>query len=627
MCGICGIYSLTGKQRPDRRALEAMTAKLAHRGPDDEGFYVDERAGLGMRRLAVIDLVTGRQPIETADGRYVIVYNGEVYNFRELRQELEGRGRVFRTNTDTEVVLELFAELGPPSLERLNGMFALAIYDTREGSLFLARDRMGIKPLYYGVFGDALIFASEPKSALEHPAMTAAINRQALAEVLANDYICAPRSIFEGLLKLEGGHTLTARGGDVAVRRYWAPAPAREPVGSLADATERLEALLADSVQRRLVADVPVGVFLSGGIDSSTIAATAARLHGHDVKTYSIGFQDKSFDETRWAALAARHIGTDHRHRTFSARDLVAAVDDLAGILDEPFGDASIVPTWMLSKFAREEVTVALAGDGGDELFAGYPTYQAHAIAPIYERVPQALRSHIVGPIVNALPVSKGNFSLDFKAKRFHAGAGWTPVERHMRWMGSFLPEELSALFVDGYLEPQALACVYDAARQAAGDTSRPLEAIQRVDLRTYLQEDILVKTDRASMATSLEVRVPLLDHRIVEFALALPMRWKLRGLTTKWILKKLAERFLPSTIVHRRKKGFGVPVARWLDTDLRQWAWDLLNADRIRRQGIFRPDTVNRLLEDHHAGRRDNRKPLWTLLTFQLWFDRFMER
>jgi len=603
-----------------------MTATLAHRGPDDDGFFLDQRVGLGMRRLAVIDLVTGRQPITTADRRYVIVYNGEVYNFHELRKELEGRGRVFRTNTDTEVVLQLFAEFGPASLERLNGMFALAIYDTRKKSLFLARDRMGIKPLYYGVFGDLLVFASEPKSALAHPAPTAAIDRQALAEVLANDYISAPRSIFKGLSKLDGGQTLAAHDGEVTVSRYWTPAPAREPVGSLADATERLDELLADSVERRLVADVPVGVFLSGGIDSSTIAATAARLHGHDVKTYSIGFEDKSFDETRWSALAARHIGTDHHHRTFSARDLLTAVDDLVGILDEPFGDASIVPTWMLSKFAREEVTVALAGDGGDELFAGYPTYQAHAIAPIYERIPQAVRTHVVGPLVHALPVSKGNFSLDFMAKRFHAGAGRTPLERHMRWMGSFTPEDLSALFVDDYLDPHALDHVYDAARQAAGNASHPLDAIQRADLRTYLQESILVKTDRASMATSLEVRVPLLDHRIVEFALALPMRWKLRGLTTKWILKKLAGRFLPHAIVHRKKKGFGIPVARWLDTDLRQWAWDLLAADRIRRQGIFRPDAVNRLLEDHHAGRRDNRKPLWTLLTFQMWYDRFME-
>lgn len=627
MCGICGIYSLTGKERPDRKALEAMTSTLAHRGPDDEGFFIDERAGLGMRRLAVIDLVTGEQPIETADGRYVIVYNGEVYNFRELRREMESRGRVFRTNTDTEVVLELFAQLGPASLERLNGMFALAIYDRREGSLFLARDRMGIKPLYYGVFGDLLIFASEPKGALAHPAMTAAIDREALAEVLANDYVSAPRSIFEGLSKLGGGHTLTARDGDIMVGRYWTLGPSREPVGSLVDATERLEALLADSVERRLVADVPVGVFLSGGVDSSTIAATAARLHGGGVKTYSIGFEDKSFDEARWSALAARHIGTDHHHRTFSARDLVAAVDDLAGILDEPFGDASIVPTWMLSRFAREEVTVALAGDGGDELFAGYPTYQAHALAPMYERIPRVVRSHVVGPIVNALPVSKGNISFDFQAKRFHAGADRAPVERHMRWMGSFAPEELSGLFVDDYVRPRTLTRLYDAAHRAAGDTSTPLEAIQRVDLRTYLQEDILVKTDRASMAASLEVRVPMLDHRIVEFALALPMRWKLRGLTTKWILKKRAARFLPGGIVHRKKKGFGIPVARWLDSDLRQWAWDLLGADRIRRQGIFRPEAVNRLLEDHHSNRRDNRKPLWTLLTFQTWYDRFMER
>ena len=642
MCGICGIFSLSARDDIDPRVLDDMNRRLAHRGPDDSGTFTAPGVGLGIRRLEVIDLVSGHQPIQNEDGRLTIVYNGEVYNFADLRAPLEARGHVFKTRTDTEVVLHLYEDEGPAALEKLNGMFALAIYDRRDHSLFLARDRMGIKPLYYAHLGDTLLFASEPKSALAHPALTRDIDPHALAEYLANEFVAAPRTIYKHLRKLPpGSHLLIKKGtGVFSVHPYWTPHPAdllakkgsgyfstRFPL-SAHDAADRLEELCLDSVKRRLVADVPVGVFLSGGIDSSTIAALAARVHSDRVKTFSVGFDDPSFDETPFALAVARHLGTDHHHRTFTAQDLLTGLDNLLDVFDEPFGDASIIPTSLLSVFARAHVTVALAGDGGDELFAGYPTYLAHKMARVYLRVPRLLRSSLVAPVVRRLPVSKRNFSFDFKAKRFLRGIDLPLPRRHMTWMGSFTPADLRALLLPDRLPEGDLDAVYRPAENAAAlaHTADPLLAVQHIDLANYLREDILVKTDRSSMATSLEVRVPFLDHRIVEFALALPSRWKLHGLTTKWLLKKIALKYLPPRIVHRPKKGFGIPVARWLDGELRDWAHDLLAPDRLRRQNIFQPAAVQTLLDDHHAGRADNRKPLWTLLAFQIWHTRYME-
>ncbi|MFH0962846.1 MAG: asparagine synthase (glutamine-hydrolyzing) [Planctomycetota bacterium] len=630
MCGICGIYSLSGRSEIEARVLEEMTAKLTHRGPDDAGMMLAPGAGLGIRRLKVIDLETGHQPIENETGTLATVYNGEVYNYRELRVELEARGHRFRTRTDTEVILHLYEERGPDALDSLNGMFAIAIYDRERRALFLARDRMGIKPLYYGVFGDLLLFGSEPKSILCHPrARGVEIRPEALAEYLANEFIAAPRTIFRDLSKLEAGHYLIAQDGRIETRRYWErrgaqDTEARSPV----EAERRLEELLLDSVRRRLIADVPVGVFLSGGIDSSTIAALACRVHNGPVRTFSVGFEDPSFDESPYAKLAADSLGTDHYHTVMTARHLQDALHDVVGLLDEPLGDASIIPTYLLSKFTREHVTVALAGDGGDELFAGYPTYIAHRIAKGYRALPELIRTRVFARAVRALPVSKRNFSLDFMAKRFLAGVELPPVERHMTWMGSFTPGEIRALLRPDFAGDCAVAGVYQAAEEEArlASTGTPLEMAQRIDLRMYLEEDILVKTDRASMANSLEVRVPYLDHRIVEFALGLPMRWKLHGVTTKWILKRIAQRYLPARIVHRPKKGFGIPVARWLDGDLKSWAAELLSETRLARQGIFDPAAVTKLLADHHANRRDNRKGLWTILIFQLWYSRFME-
>ena len=627
MCGITGIADLNGPVSP--QVLKRMADTLRLRGPDDESYYIPEpksggtAVGFGFRRLAIIDLSGGRQPMSNEDGSLWIVCNGEIYNHIELRVELEARGHIFRTHSDIEVLLHLYEELGPGCVTRANGMFALAIWDSKNQTLFLARDRMGKKPLYYRATSRQLIFGSEVKALLAHPDCPRELDARNLSKYLAYEYVPAPHCIFKGIHKLPGGHWLTWQRGQTRVERYW-------DVQFFHNTAERSESEIAEellqrlkqAVRLRLISDVPLGVFLSGGIDSSSVVAMMAELMPPaQIKTFAIGFEDKSFDESEHARRVARFFGTDHREQILQSKTLLDILPEVSGFLDEPLADASIIPTYLLSKFTRQHVTVALGGDGGDELFAGYPTFQAHRLAQFY-KVPKALHERMILPLAEWLPVSNNNISFDFKVKRFLRGIGTRAAIRDQMWMGSFKPAEQRSLLQGHTNEIDDYDDILQAEKNCPSGTDS--ERMIYLYCKLYLQDDILAKVDRASMACSLEARAPFLDYTFVEFAGSIPFRLKLKGLTTKYILKKAMREKLPQEILGRRKKGFGIPVGKWFRHDLRSLLLDTLSESRLRRQGIFNPAEVGRLVDEHLRGAKDNRKQLWTLFIFQLWHENY---
>lgn len=606
-----------------------MCGRMAHRGPDSEGLMVATGAALGMRRLAIIDLVTGEQPATSEDGSISVILNGEIYNYRELRARLEKRGHRFRGASDTEVLPHLYEEYGTEMVQHLNGMFAFALWDARRKRLFIARDRFGEKPLYWGVFDGTLLFASEPKVLLAHPAVRSRLNVDALRHYLAFDYVPAPLSIYQGIKKLTAAHTLTVEGGRVDVRPYWRLSyKTLRPVPREEEAAEHLRELLADSVRMRLISDVPLGVLLSGGVDSSTIAALAVRASSEAVKTFSISFAEASFDESAYARAVAKYLGTDHHEERLSANLAANLVGEIGSWMDEPLSDPSLVPTYLLSRFTRKHVTVALGGDGGDELFAGYPMYLGHRLAPLYACLPDFVRRALIEPVVRRLPVSTKNLSFDYKARRFIAASRYDEAARHHIWFGSFTPEEQSALLTPEMRRTGDGDVYRDARRllEEECDADNTVERMQSLDLRLYLAEDILTKVDRASMAVSLEVRAPFLDPRVAEYAASLPADYKLRGRTSKYILKQASASLLPPFVARRGKKGFGVPVAEWLKGKLRPLARDLLSPARIRNHGLFNADYVTRLQDEHERGLANHHKLLWTLLMFELWHESFIE-
>ncbi|HKY30838.1 MAG TPA: asparagine synthase (glutamine-hydrolyzing) [Pyrinomonadaceae bacterium] len=631
MCGITGWANLNARTPPPDGAeelLRSMCERLTHRGPDSEGLLVSTGVGLGMRRLAIIDLVTGEQPIFNENGSVAVVLNGEIYNYRELRATLEKKGHTFRSASDTEILPHLYEEHGIEMVQHLNGMFAFALWDSDQRKLFIARDRFGEKPLYWGVFDNILLFASEPKALLAHPAVRPSLNVQALRQYLSFDYVPAPLSIYEGIHKLPAAHTLTLENGKVKTDCYWRLSyKPKEPVPTEAEAAERVRELLADSVRMRLVSDVPLGVLLSGGVDSSSVAALAVRASSEAVKTFSISFSEASFDESSYARGVAKFLGTDHHEERLSANLAANLVGEIGSWMDEPFSDPSLVPTYLLSRFTRKHVTVALGGDGGDELFAGYEMYWGHKLAQIYARVPRALKAMVIEPSVRLLPVKTKNLSFDYKALRFITGTKYEPVARHHVWFGSFTPEEQRELLTNEVLQ-NSDGDIYAAARNMMDecDADDIVERMQNLDTRLYLAEDILTKVDRASMAVSLEVRAPFLDHRLAEYAASLPVDYKLRGRRTKYILKRAVSDLVPRFVPRRGKKGFGVPVAEWLKVKLRPLARDLLSPARVKRAGFFNPDYITRLQDEHERGVANHRKTLWTLLMFELWHESFIE-
>ena len=623
MCGICGIIYDDSSRTVDRPVLETMNRTMIHRGPDDEGYYIGRGAGLAMRRLSIIDVRGGHQPMTSEDGNVVAVCNGEIYNFQGIRSRLEAKGHRFITRSDAEVLPHLYEDRGSSFVSEINGMFGLAVWDERERRLIVARDRMGQKPMYWTRTDDALVFASELKAILAYPTIERNIDRKSLAKYLAYEYVPAPHTIFEGIYKLEAGFQLVAGNGAPKVKEYW-----DVPMGSDAcdlsekQAERRLLELLELSVKRRLISDVPLGVFLSGGIDSSTMVAMMSRLMPANlIKTFSIGFAEKSFDESSHARRVANFFGTDHHEQLCTPDDLLNLMPEVTSFLDEPFADPSIIPTYALSKFTREHVTVAIGGDGGDELFAGYPTFQAEKYARIYRGIPGWIRRNMIDPAIKGMSVSDDNISFDFKLKQFIKGAGVSNISRHFIWIGSFSPDELRPLLsydiLGGVLDDVAR---YESRVMGASDGNRLLYAYKRL----YLAEDILTKVDRASMGVSLEARAPFLDHEFVEFVASLPYSMKLKGLTMKHLLKNSVGPLLPRGIAGRGKKGFGIPVAKWLKGPLKIMARDLFDVDRIKREGFFWPGEVTKLMRDHESGKVDNHKKLWTLMMFEKWYERW---
>ncbi len=628
MCGIAGWINLENKpsQNNSEAVLHAMCERMKHRGPDSEGLWLDEQTALGMRRLSIIDLHTGEQPVYSEDKQIVVVMNGELYNFKEVRKDLEKRGHKFETQTDTEILPHLYEEHGEAMLDEINGMFAFALWDKRKKKLLIARDRFGEKPLYYGVFDGKLIFASELKVLLANPAVKTKINTNALRQYLSFDYVPAPHSIYENIFKLPAAHFLSVENGEVKTRRYWNLTFHKNGnTPTFEKATDQLRELLADAVKMRLVSDVSLGILLSGGVDSSAVAAFAAQNASEKVKTFSIGFEEDSFDESKYARRVAKHLDTEHYEEKLSVEKAADLISEIGTWLDEPLSDGSLIPTFMLSRFVRKHVTVALGGDGGDEIFAGYPMYYAHKVADMYEKVPQFLRSGLIEPIVKSLPVSNKNLSFDYKAKRFVAASKYDTVTRHHSWFGSFSIDQQKQLLTQEILE-KTCGDIYKGAKDLLKicDAKNEIEQMQFLDMNFYMAEDILTKVDRASMAVSLEVRAPFLDPRIAQFAAQIPLAYKLKGNKGKYILKKAVEPLLPKSILHRSKKGFGIPIAEWLKGRLNPLMHEMLAPKRLKHQGLFNENFVQKLIKEHETNIASHHKQLWTLLVFQLWYDNF---
>ncbi len=627
MCGICGVAG--GEPSESQELVGRMCDAMVHRGPDDEGGIQLDGVTLGSRRLSIIDIAGGHQPIHNEDSTVWVIQNGEIYNHLELRKLLVSAGHKFTTQSDTEVLAHGYEEWGESMVERLNGMFAFAVLDRRRRRVLLARDRMGIKPLHYAVDGKRLVFASELKCLLCDPVLRRDIDPVALDEYLALEFVPSPRSIVRGISKLPPAHTLEwwLGSGIHRLHRYWSPTLEEENGSrgrSLDEECDELRTVLRESVRKELISDVPLGVFLSGGIDSSAVTAMMSQL-GTEVKSFSVGFAERSFDESRYARQVAQHLGTDHHELTLEPSMLLNLIPKLPTLLDEPLGDASIIPTYLLSAFTRRHVKVALGGDGGDELFAGYPTVQAHRLAGYYNRAPRLLRKGLIEPVVGRLPVSRANLSFDFRAKRFVSGAAHPVHERHRRWMGSFTAEERTALLSSDVRDRLAAGGHVKLSELDGAELRDPINQVLLMDMRLYLENDILVKLDRASMMASLEGRVPLLNNDFVEYATRLPLTMKLRGLRSKFLLKRALRGLLPDSILNRPKKGFGIPVADWFRGPLKEQMLSVLSPERIARKGFFDGAAVAALVGDHLAGRRDNRKQLWTLFVFELWHDGYV--
>jgi asparagine synthase (glutamine-hydrolysing) len=636
MCGFAGLIdpTLLGGGSIDRDALARMAAAVAPRGPDGQGFFHAPGVGFGHRRLKVIDLSdAAAQPMvhagASAADSVVVVHNGEIYNFADLRAELQGEGHRFISRTDTEILLAGYRQWGDGLLDRITGMFAFALWDGPRRRLLCARDRMGKKPLYFAQLPRAgapplFAFASELKALVQAPGFSRALDPAGLSRYLVHEYVPPPHTIFAAARKLDAGESLVLElGADLraapTVHRYWRlPLPAQPARVAAPQAAADLWTLLLRAVERRLVGDVPLGIFLSGGIDSAAVAAAATQLAG-PVATFSIGFSEPSFDESPHARAVARHLGSHHHEERLEASRLLDLLPDVARLLDEPLADASIVPTLLLCRFARQHVTVALGGDGGDELFAGYPTFAAERLAGwLLDRAPAV--TTLLDRAAAALPAREDYFSLDFKLRQLARGGRQAGPVRHQRWLGAFVPEELPALLAPDFpLDPHTFDPLAEV-RALAAQTTDPSARLLDFYTRFYLANDVNVKVDRAAGASGLEVRAPLLDHDLVHFACLLPPHLRDRVAQPKFLLKRALRGRLPDAIIDRKKQGFAIPVARWLKSELRPLLLDELGEDKLRREGLFAPAAVAALVNDHLSGRHDRRKQLWTLLSFQRW-------
>jgi asparagine synthase (glutamine-hydrolysing) len=629
MCGICGKIYFDSSRQVDERLIRQMTDVLRHRGPDDGGVFVSGSIGLGHRRLSIIDLsIAGRQPMANEDGSLQIVLNGEIYNYQELRPGLEARGHVFKSQTDTEVILHLYEELGPACVQQLRGMFAFAVWDGRRQELFLARDRAGKKPLSYAIVDGSLVFASELKSLLKDPALQSEVDPVALHHYLTYQYVPGPQTIFKGVQKLPPAHTLLLRNGDIKIERYWRLSYTDKlQLPKLEDYCDQLRHVFTEAVRIRLRSDVPLGAFLSGGVDSSATVAVMAQLLDRPVKTFSIGFDDKDFDELKYAAMVARQYGTEHTE--FVVRpEAVNILPVLIYHYDEPYADSSAIPTYYVSQLTREHVTVALNGDGGDESFAGYERYWADALAARYEHIPRFLREGI-RRAANLLPYREYRWSFSRRLRRFLNAVTDEPARRYVRWLCYFSNDMKDDLYSAAFKQAMAGhdSVSLTEAAYAETDAATLLEKQLYADVTMYLPYDLLVKVDIASMANSLEARSPFLDHKVMEFAARLPADLKLRGRQGKFLLKKSFEPMLPPEILYRKKMGFGVPINRWFRTDLKQPAYDILLDSRTIGRGYFKRQAVQQLLDEHVSMCADHSYRLWALLWLELWHRMFVDK
>ena len=620
MCGICGVASYQPDGSVDISVLKQMNDSIQHRGPDDDGYYQDEQASLAMRRLSIIDLHTGQQPISNETGDVWVVYNGEIYNFKDVRAELERRGHAFKTQTDTEVIVHAYEEYGDACVGHLNGMFAIALWDARKRRLFLARDRVGIKPLYYWAGRDKLVFASELKALILHPDVPRKINLDALDIFLTLEYVPAPYTIYENIFKLLPGHTLTVENGETKIRQYW-DVPYQPISQSEAECTETLSGLINEAVKIRLMSDVPLGAFLSGGIDSSTVVGYMSRNMSEPVQTFSIGFEDDTYDEVPFANAVAKHFGTNHHVEVLNP-DIATLVEQLVPHHDEPFADTSIFPTYLVSKLARQQVKVVLSGDGGDELFAGYDTYIAEKLDRYYGRLPGALRQRMLPRFAEWLPPQPAKKGLINKVKRMVEGGALDPSLQHTRWMMFLNSSEKNDLYrsdlratMNDNLTANYLGNYFEKANRFDS-----LAQQQYVDIKTYLADDILTKVDRMSMATSIEARVPLLDYHIVEFAMNLPPHMKLNGSRTKSILRNAVKHLVPELVLEKPKQGFSIPMKHWLRTSLKPMMLDLLSKDSLHTHGYFDHQVVSNWIQEHLGGRVNHSHRLWSLMVFEMW-------
>jgi len=632
MCGICGIIQPENKKPIPKKYLSSMCRTIIHRGPDDQGLHLESDVALGVRRLSIIDLETGHQPLSNEDGSIWTALNGEIYNFPQLRKELIQLGHTFTTKTDTETIVHGYEQWGPDFIKKTNGMFSISIWDRNNRTLFLLRDRLGIKPLYYSLCRDGtLVFGSELKAVLAHPKIERRLDLQALDLFLTLEYIPAPYSIFENIFKLPAGSLLTYKNGTINIRTYWdlqqnRTEEMKELIRSPESLQDELFSLLKESVKSRLISDVPLGAFLSGGIDSSAIVGLMHTLGVSPIKTFSIGFEYDTYNELGHARRIAEKFNTEHKEFILKP-DILQLTEKLILHLDEPFGDFSIFPTYLVSKTARDSVKVILSGDGGDELLAGYEHYQAQKLSknplmgPVHGLLP---------PLIKKFPPSPKKKGLWNKMQRYCRGVEMDKSLRHLRWMMFLSPEEKKPLYSENLRE--SLKGITSLHKQ------EPFQSIFKrmndydatngelfLDLNTYMVDDILVKVDRMSMATSLETRVPLLDHNVVEFLFQIPGRFKLKGMSSKWIFKKTMERLLPKENIYRKKEGFSIPIKHWLRTELKEMMLDYLEENRIKKEGLFSSKAVNLLIQSHLKKKRNNSHQIWALLVFEIWKDKYL--
>jgi len=634
MCGICGIFNLALETAAQRERIDLMSARLIHRGPDSHGKFELPYLALAIRRLSIIDLQTGDQPLFNETGDVALVFNGEIYNYRELRRDLVQRGHHFKTHSDGEVIAHLYEEQGPDCVRQLNGMFAIALWDNGAKRLLLARDRAGEKPLFYWFRDNTLVFASEIKALFEYPGVGRTLDQEAVGQFFFYGYVPAPRSIFAEIRKLPAAHRMVIEAGQVRVEPFWRlqeylRPPGRPRVSRIEENAllKELRTRVREAVLSRLVSDVPLGVFLSGGVDSSTLVALMSELTPGNVNTFSVAFPEKAFNEESYARLVARRFNTRHHVLVADKAQLREGLEILADHLDEPLADAAVIPTFLISRFARKHIKVALSGEGSDELFGGYPMYIGARLAEYYLRLPRFLRRQLFARLQPFFPLSSSAVPMGLFLRRFLAHVDKEPALRHQIWFGMFAPDELNRLFspqFDCCAKPgQQILAPLDRVREGTVFEDAIAE-VTYLDFRLYLEDDLLVKIDRASMACSLELRTPYLDHRLIEFAASLPTQLKVPTVQLKHLLKKAVSMWLPREIVYRQKRGFSVPVAEWMRGELRSWLDETLGEEKLKRNGLFSVSFVRRLLEEHWARQADHRRLLWPLFCFELWYDRW---